>query len=130
MKGFNILYIIYHLSSVFLITGRRSSELFDPLYPWLPCTLPSLSAARDGHSFAGLTLCGGQDPGARQTCETMSMDDGQWRLSHNLQQERALSVMWQTPANDLIVMGGSASQAETLTLDGSTYTSFRLPNAK
>ena len=97
---------------VLLITGGltdgderlSSAEIFDPSNPSLVCNLPAMTVAREAHASVGGLVCGGSG-GAEKSCE--NIDNGQWKVSHSLQQYRAAHVMWQTPSQEILVMGGS-----------------------
>ena len=103
----NVLYL------VMLITGgwnddnrlaRLSTvEMFDPSNPSFSCQLPNMTVARQDHAAVGRTVCGGRGNG-EHTCETL--DNGQWQVSHNLQQGRQGHVMWQSPRKGVMVIGG------------------------
>ena len=92
-----------------LITGGwdedikwSSAEIFDPSNPSLTCNLPNMTVARSYHAAVGRTVCGGGGDGL-QTCETL--DNRQWKVSHILQEERWIHVMWQSPSQGVMVMG-------------------------
>ena len=102
-----------------LITGGydgdslSSVEIFNPSNPSFSCQLPNMTVARWYHAAVGRTVCGSWRDDGGQTCETL--DNGQWQVSHNLQQWRYNPVMWQSPSQGIIVMGGSYSGTETTT---------------
>ena len=105
-----------------LITGGYESrddelstvEMFDPSIPSFSCQLPNMTVARSSHAAVGSTVCGGG--GGEKTCETL--DNGQWQVSHTLQQERWSHVMWQSPSQGIIVIGGGYYDNETERLGG------------
>ena len=106
-----------------LITGGydgdslSSVEIFNPSNPSFSCQLPNMTVTRSQHTAVGRTVCGGYRDG-EQTCETL--DNGQWQVSHRLQQRRDGHVMWQSPSQGIIVMGGwtSGTQNTTERLEG------------
>ena len=100
---------------VLLITGgydggRLSNvEMFDPSNPSLVCNLPDMTVARYDHASVGGLVCGGW--GGLDSCEELS--GAKWRVSHSLQQKRIYHVMWQTPSQEILVMGGGYSEDTT-----------------
>ena len=136
----------FFFSIVLLITGGlnygagslRSVEIFDPSNDSLSCSLPSMVRRRNGPASVGMTVCGGYDDRARKTCETLHMRTGQWRLSHTLKEERVYHMMWRTPSDKIMVMGGvyngtleqwnneTTTLTEVLKDDGSSEYSFDL----
>ena len=86
------------------IINDNSVEMFDPSNPSFSCQLPSMTVDRFIHAAAGRTVCGGWVDGG-QNCETF--DNGQWQVSHKLQKGRLNHIMWQSPSQGMIVMGGS-----------------------
>ena len=108
-----------------LITGgydeddRLSSvEIFDPSNPSFSCQLSNMTVARAGHAAVGTTVCGGWGYDSIQTCETLN--DGQWQVSHSLQEKRVDHVMWQSPSEGVILMSGTwgGTRNTTERLDG------------
>ena len=95
------------------------------------CTLPSLPAARQAHSQAGLVACGGDgDSGTSTTCDTFSA--GTWTSSHALAVARYHMVSWASyqgeyasyPVGVLLMGGGwdDAVQRSTELVSFSTAT--------
>lgn len=78
---------------VMLITGGgneddnvfSSTEVIDP--SGRTCVVQDMTKPRGGHAMAGRTVCGDD------TCETLD-NDGKWRLSHKLQENRTGLGMW------------------------------------
>ena len=70
-----------------------------------------MTVTRSQHTAVGRTVCGGYRDG-EQTCETL--DNGQWQVSHTLQQRRTRHVMWQSPSQGIIVMGGEWDSGTTI----------------
>ena len=123
-------------SEVLIIAGGRLdnaqysqyAEVFDPSNPSNTCTLPSMSVGRLQPGFSDRTVCAGwyQTP---PSCETF--DDGEWKISHNLTQERGGPKMWKTPSKSLMVMGGQLASGhvyttEILKSDGTTTPKFNI----
>ena len=116
--------MFYILLLVMLITGGKddggdmvsSVEIYDPSNPSFSCKLQNMPDANSGHAAVGRTVCGGW--GDLRTCVTL--DNGQWQESHRLQQRRDGHVMWQSPSQGIIVMGGwtSGTQNTTERLEG------------
>ena len=102
---------------VLLITGGKtdgnvelsSVEIFVPSNPSLVCNLPDMTVARSYHASVGGLVCGGA--GAEKSCEELS--GAKWRVSHSLQQKRYAHVMWQTPSQEIRLMGGYYSEDTT-----------------
>ena len=71
----------------------------------LVCKLPGQSLVSQ-HRQSGLTLCGGGD-------ECVTLDDGEWKVSHTLHQERynQAHVTWKSPRG-IMVMGGCCKYPE------------------
>ena len=113
--------MFYVLYLVLLIIGGKdgdnilsSVEIFDPSNQSLTCTLPNMTVARNGHAAVGLTVCGGWDGNdGLQTCETLVGQ--QWTESHRLQQKRQDHVMWQSPSQGLMLIGGYYGGTEKTT---------------
>ena len=82
---------------------------------------------RRDHKQVGLTVCGdGYQGDNLQTCKTFV--DGQWRVSHNLLEQRYVHSMWQSPEG-ILLMGGHYSKdtTELLQDNGTSVYKFTLP---
>ena len=112
--------------------GLKSVEIFDPRIRniSLSCSLPDMTLKRFGHASVGKTVCGGwNSDDAGITCETLDINTGLWTQSHSLQQKRALPVMWRTPSDQMIVIGGTPKilhSTEILKDDGLSVSNFTL----
>ena len=96
--------------------GRLSSvEIFDPDNPSLSCQLPNMTVGRNSHAAVGRTVCGGYEEGLK-TCETL--ENGQWQVSHGLDQYTAEHEMWQSPSQGVIILGGRFRRTSTERLSG------------
>ena len=119
-----------------LITGglngsgrQRHTEMFDPSDSALSCSLPDMNDERQNHAGVGSLVCGGHGSSSG-SCETFDVKTGQWRRSHNLQEKRRSLIMWHTPADKIILMGGGfwsgTTRTETLQNNGTSVESFKL----
>ena len=122
---------------VFLITGGlkgekklKSVEIFDPRASniSLSCSLPDMTLERFAHASVGKTVCGGNpNDDGKTSCETLDPSTGLWSKSHSLQQSRYEHVMWRTPADQMIVIGGlDQNSSEILRDDGFSVSNFTL----
>ena len=81
--------------------GGKSVEVLHPDgSPW--CVLPDLKVETYGHSQSGLTACGGQK--SQRLCYTLS-GNGQWVVSHNLNERRKYHTSWNS-GKGLFLLGG------------------------
>ena len=124
---------------MFLITGGYNNdkngdvppeEVFNPHYSSSSCSYLNQDRTpwtRRFHKQVGLTVCGDHWYGDNvKNCKIFS--DGQWRVSHNLLQERIFPSIWQSPEG-ILIMGGwySPNTTELLQDDGTSVYKFTLP---
>ena len=87
-----------------------------------------MTLERFAHASVGKTVCGGNpNDDGKTSCETLDPSTGLWSKSHSLQQSRYEHVMWRTPADQMIVIGGlDQNSSEILRDDGFSVSNFTL----
>ena len=94
------------------------------------CKLPSLPDGRSGHTQTGLVACGGW-PRSTNTnskdCLTFSIGMEEWKISHNLTEERIQHSSWDSPEG-VVLLGGwkNENTTEILTNSGDSIPGFKL----
>ena len=82
------------------------------------CELPKLHGSRYCHTSDGKIICGGQGKkNAATTCITMQ-NDGHWKPSHTLADDRYCHTSWYTNEKDIILMGGMEERKNAVSIKG------------
>ena len=94
-------------------TDERSVEVLSAAGASL-CTLPPLPTTRFEHTQNGLLSCGGSV--TTNNCVKLSVEAGDWVVTHNLLEPREAHSSWESPAGLVLIGGlGSANTASILT---------------
>ena len=71
--------------------------------------MPDLPDDRSGHTQSGLITCGGY--WSKRSC--LSFSDGQWRTSHQLQNDRVEHSSWLSKQGVVLMGGGHMNRITT-----------------
>ena len=124
-----------HAISAIIITGGWSSSSYRSVEIlqqngsyW--CSLPDLPDIRYKHTQSGLIACGSGGYNSDTETSCLTLTDGHWMTSHQLQYSRSEHSSW-TSQHGVVLMGGlgSTTTTEILHDDGGSSSSFSLKHS-